>query len=158
MITHFPKNPIMNLAGASSFTFIPHHLIAILPAVQNKVVRESPLSAIINTGYKGYSTLEELEFSETAKDSENGTFYLWEINGFMPGDGGILINLMEYMETCKHLVIIKDAMDQQRIVGMDSPLNFTAVFKSGSKAGEARGYKYSFSGSSISRAPVYQLG
>jgi hypothetical protein len=158
MITHFPNNPMMNLAGVFSFTFIPYHLITSLPAVQNKVVTESPLFALVNAGYKGYSTLEELEFIETAKEDENGTFYQWEINGFMPGDGELLIPLMEYMETCKHLVIIKDAMDQQRIVGMNSPLNFTAVFKSGSKAGEARGYKYSFTGPSISRAPIYRLG
>lgn len=148
----------MNVAGMYSFTFIPYHLITWLPTAQEKIVTESPLSSILDVGYKGYSTLEELEFTETAKEAENGTFYQWEINGFMPGDSEMLISLMEYMESCKHLVIIRDAMNQQRIVGMNAPLSFAAVFKSGSKAGEARGYKYSFTGSSISRAPIYKLG
>lgn len=149
---------MMNIGGLSSFSFIPLYLIERLPPVKGKVITE-PIDLITGeTTLKGYSTLEELEYKETQKDDDNGTFYQCDITGFMPGDGPDLIEQMEDMEQVRHLVIIKDNLNQHRLVGYNAPLSFRATFQSGSKPGEARGYKYTFSGVSTMRSPVYRVG
>jgi len=154
----FPKNPLMNMGGIASFNFIPYHFISKLPAVKGKVISTPVLLLPGLSELKGYSTLEKLEFSENAKENDNGTYYQWVIQGFIPGDSAEIINLMEEMETAVHIVILRDNQNQLRLVGMGSPLVFISSFDSGSKPGEARGYKYSFAADSISRAPVYKLG
>ena len=143
----------------SSFVYIPFHLVLQMPAVINKKVTQ-PIQCLAGSAFlKGYSTLEELEFNETQKDDDpNDPYYQWEIIGFMPGDSSTLIELMEDMEHVRHLVIVNDNLNQKRLVGYDAPLNFKSIFQSGNKPGQARGYKYTFSGLSPKRAPVYSLG
>lgn len=158
MITNFPKTPGINIGGNSSFLYIPYYQISSLPAVTGKLIT-SPVKC--KAGYQllnGYSTLEQLELEETAKDNENGTPYQWEIGGFVPGDSDELIDLMESMEEVRHLVIVRDIMNKQRLVGYNAPLTFKAIFKSGSKPGEARGFQFTFSGMSTQRAPIYKVG
>lgn len=148
----------MNIGGMASFTFIPFYLVITLPPIQGKIINSPVVLAPGQSMLNGYSTLEELDFKETQKEEDNGPFYQWDISGFMPGDSPDLIDLMENMEMTRNLVIVKDNLNQKRLVGYDAPLTFRATFQSGTKPGEARGYKYSFSGVSSKRAPVYRLG
>ncbi|WP_182956286.1 hypothetical protein [Pedobacter gandavensis] len=148
----------MNVGGNSSFTFIPVYLVVSLPPIQGKLITSPVVLSPGQNMLNGYSTLEELDFKETQKDEDDGPFYQIDISGFMPGDSPDLIDLMENMEMVRHLVIVKDNLNQKRLVGYNAPLSFRATFQSGSKPGEARGYKYSFSGLSAKRSPVYRLG
>lgn len=148
----------MNVGGIFSFQYIPYFQIVKLPTVTGKLIT-TPLG--LNSGYtllSGYSTLGETEFEENQKSDPNGPYYEWKLTGFVPGDSPDLIGLMEEMELVQHLVITRDTMNKRRMVGYDAPLDFSASFQSGGKPGEARGYKFSFTGLSTKRAPVYALG
>lgn len=154
-MNNFPKTPTINVSGAHKFQFAPFYTVLSLPEVFNKKIYDAVEFVPDSSWLLGYSTANELEFEETAKDSSNGPIYQWTISGFVPGDHPDLIVLMEEMEQSDHYVLITDNQNNCRFVGYDSPLIFLAKFQTGLKPGEARGYKYSFTGESASRAPVY---
>lgn len=158
MITDFPLNPLANLSGLQSFIFSPYQNISsIPPAGSGKIT--SPV--IFNGGFdffKGYSTIDQLSFLETLAQDDNLGAYTWAITGYTPGDSDILINLMEDMKRCRHLVVVRDHTGNLRLVGKNAPLYFSADFNSGKQAGtDAKGYSFSFSGQSKYRAPLYML-
>lgn len=156
MITSFPAAQLANMAGLQSFIFSPYQNINALPAVALKLVGTD---VSFYSGYAwltGYSTISELVFTEKASPDDNGQAYDWLITGFMPGDNDTLANLMEQMSKSRHLVVTQDNSGNKRIIGMNAPLDFAADFGSGKQAGtDTKGYLFSFSGRSITRAPRF---
>lgn len=157
MITNFPTNPKMNLAGLSSFLFVPRYQVKTIPSIDIKVI-----SSVIElmpgaVWLKGYSTLETLQFTEKGNNDDPGTSYEPSIKGFMPGDLPQVAILFEEMEELRHVVIVKDMVGNGRIVGLHAPLSFTADFNSGINIGDSKGYSFEFFSESLKRAPYYNL-
>lgn len=158
MITSFPPVPIFNLSGLAEFYFAPYQDIAQLPdVVSNRIVEE----ITFNTGkslLKGYSTKVNGFFSETPDRDSNGPFYTWAVTGYLPGDSNDHADLMASMEECRHIVLTKDHSGIQRLVGCNAPLDFIAVYNTGAEPGsDPKGYSFTFSGTSRSRAPAYNV-
>jgi len=105
---------------------------------------------------KGYATRETLSFDEETQVNEHGTYYTPVISGLAPGEAAPLIDIIENMPLQRFLVIIKDPLGRQRLVGSPMmPLNFSAKFGSGSARPDAKGFNFKFYGESLNRAPVY---
>jgi hypothetical protein len=156
MITDFPANPVSNFAGLQLFSFSPYQNIAALPSISQKNII-TPVTFVAGSQYlKGYSTTDQLSFSEKHTDDSNGGFYDWNISGYMPGDSDELINRMEEMRFSRYLVLTTDNNGILRLVGYNAPLVFTADFDSGKRAGtDNKGYSFAFTGQSRLRAPRY---
>jgi hypothetical protein len=156
MITDFPAAPLANMPGVQGFTYVPYRYVQQLP----RIIRSMAVQPILFFNgfrlYNGFSTPGELDFTETCVTSANGPTYEWQITGFVPGDDDELVNLFEEMESCRHLVCVKDKRGVQRLVGIGAPLVFTAKFNDGKKVGDARGYSFTFANTGKNRAPVYQ--
>lgn len=148
----------MNVGGAATFQFSTYHLLAGLPAVIGKAITSPVLFIGANTFLNGYATLETLQFTEVAQTGDNGTFYTWQITGFVPGDSPALADLIESMECClQYIVVVKDMMNIKRLVGYNAPLTFIASYTPGNDTKSARGYTFTFAGTSPFRAPVYNV-
>ncbi|MFD2961325.1 MULTISPECIES: hypothetical protein [Olivibacter] len=155
MITNFPTNPKMNLAGLSTFLFIPRYQVKTVPDIDLKIIN-TPIE--LKSGYewlKGYSTLETLQFTEKGNSDDPGTSCEPSLKGFMPGDLPEITLLFEEMEQLRHVIITKDMMGKLRIVGLHEPLEFTSSFNSGQNVGDSRGYSFEFFGESLKKAPYY---
>lgn len=157
MITDFPPKQGNNIGGAAGFRFVPVYLLSIpLPVARGMQITDA-FNFTAGNFYTGYATLETLQFSETAKQDDNGPVYDWQINGFTPGDSAALAQLMQDMELQRHLVICQDMAGLYRVVGYNAPLDFISIYSPGNDVSSARGYNWTFSGSGAKRAPVYAV-
>jgi hypothetical protein len=157
MISDFTRPPLANLAGLQFFTYTPFQYVQ----QQARISRSLAIAPLIfYSGWRlfnGYSTIDTLDFNEKAIPTENGQSYEWTITGFIPGDSDTLVSTIEEMERNRHLVCVKDRMGIKRLVGIGAPLVFTTIFNDGAKAGDTRGYTFTFTNTGKYRAPVYNL-
>lgn len=155
MITNFPKKPITNLSGLLSFQFIPVYLVAAYPNIVDGVATSAlsivPGASILN----GYATPDSLGFTEPQKESEQGEYYEQNVSGFTPGNKPELILLLQNMAKGGFYVITKDPQGIKRLIGYGQNLKFSSDYSSGVSRSDQKGYKFSFSGLSLFRAPVY---
>jgi hypothetical protein len=108
--------------------------------------------------YDGYATRETLSFEEEPQNDGHGSYLKPIISGFVPGEAASLISVMDSMPLYRFLVIIKDPLGRQRLVGSPvMPLNFSAKFGSGTARPDAKGFNFKFYGDSLNPAPVYNF-
>jgi len=156
MITNFPLLKTYNLAGLLSFQFAQVDSIVSYSGVFNGKVL-FPLTFKIGSDWlKGYSTPSTLNFNESFKSNEHGSYYEQTISGFVPADKADLISLIEEMDNQYFVSLVKDSAGQQRLVGaFGSPMLFSANFDSGLSKSDSKGFQFKFYTESINRAPVY---
>lgn len=156
MITNFPDKKPYNPGGYLTFRFIPAALIVAYPMISN-----SSAVALIEfaDGYewlKGYATRGTLLYHEEPQIDDAGTVYIKTITGLAPGDSRELVDIMNLMPGKKYVVEISDRFGRSRLVGTPaSPLEFSAVFDSGTDPSEEKGFRFTFTCLSKSRSPYY---
>lgn len=155
MIANFPKKPMTNLSGLLSFEFIPVYLVSAYPTIVDGIAT-SALSVVAGaTIFTGYATADSLGFNENQKESEQGEYYEQNVFGFTPGNKPELTILMQNMAKSGFYVITKDPQGVKRLIGYGQNLKFSSDYSSGVNRTDQKGYKFSFSGLSLFRAPVY---
>jgi len=123
--------------------------------VRDTIVRVSALSSISATWYDGYSTQNELKFTDEGKFDGNGPSFNKTIEGFFPGDHNAALQLFNSMAGKYFILYIKDNDGKEKIVGsVEEPLIFTFTFASGNPRGK-KGYAYKFTGSGREKSPAY---
>jgi hypothetical protein len=159
MITDFPDIPLSNMSGMQAFSFVPAQNINLWPPVLRSKTA-SGLVFNVGTFFKGYSTIDMLEFIESTSKDDNGTLFNWQVNGFYPGDSDVYLDLFQSIQACRELVVLaKDNNGMLRLVGYKAPLEFNYTFNPGKVAGsDPRGYSFSFSGQGGQPAPIYDTG
>jgi hypothetical protein len=156
MINNFPVHKTYTPGGYASFRFLSHNLVTTYPMIsEGKAL--VPVATENNVAFfDGYATRETLNYEEEPVDNGNGTYYNLTVSGFVPGEAAALIDLMETLAYYRHLVIVKDPLGLQRLVGSPAaPLDFQAKFNSGTARPDSKGFNFKFTGQSLYRSPVY---
>lgn len=155
MIASFPKKPICNPSGLQSFEFIPVEMVSTLPNIVDGVAIAAMSLVYGGVFYTGYATPETLGFAENQQETEQGIYYEQLLSGTTPGDKPELTVLMEMMVNRAFYVLAKDIKGVKRLIGLDKNFRFKSDYSSGVTRTELKGYKFTFSGLSLKRAPVY---
>lgn len=159
MISHFPAPPLINFSGYYEFQFAPYYTIQSVPAAVNKLISNPILFNAPHAFLNGYATCETLDFLEPAERTPHGTIYKPTVAGFAPGDSDELAMLMEEMENSgnRYVVVITPQTGKKRIVGLNSPLKFTAELVPGKTPGGRKGYDFQFFTTATERAFFYNV-
>lgn len=155
MINSFPIKPSKNLSGLKTFDFIPVKNVSVYPEIYGGQVLAT-LTLVAGTAIlKGYATSDTLSFIENQKENEHGVYFEQNISGFTPGDKPELIDLTQNMAVMPFYVIVSDFNGIKRLAGFGQNLRFTSEFTSGTSRTEQKGHKFTFTGFSLFKAPVY---
>jgi hypothetical protein len=156
MINSFPVKRSYHAGGYASFQFVPVRLIAAYPMINNG-------SAVVplqfyggSSWFKGYATRGTLLYREEPQTDPNGTYYNRSLTGLIPGDSPELITLLGSMTNERFVLLVRDVFGAQRLVGTPiAPLDFNAVYDSGSQMSDEKGFRFTFSGAGLSYSPYY---
>jgi hypothetical protein len=156
MISSFPTKNAYNPGGYSHFNFVPKDFVSAYPMISGGTALVPVGLAAGYAWLTGYATRGTLNYIEQPQNDGNGTYYLQTITGFVPGERAELIDLLQQMADVRYLVSIKDVFSQWRLVGsLACPLDFMAEYDSGTLYADQKGFKFTFTGTSINRSPVY---
>lgn len=152
----FPQPQTNHMAGMADFQFIEVEGIAAIPVALNQTITE-PITP--KAGYSlatGYSSIDELEYDEKSKQSEDGQYFDARLKGFAP-DSPAMIQTFSKMDGRRFVVLVIDNDGLKRLAGsIEQPLTFTADFETQTVSGQ-KGHSYEFTGAIIKRAPIYAL-
>jgi len=153
-MNNFPNPPLDNIAGIASFNFVEVEKVNSIPFVINNKITSS---IVLKDGYlwfKGYSSIDSLEYSEPIKQSNHGNFIEAELKGFVPESPEIL-QLFTKMDGRRFILHLTDNDNLKKIAGtIEQPLTFLCDFETQTVSGN-KGYKYHFKGLLTKRAPIY---
>lgn len=156
MITNFPDKPSYNSGGLKTFSFLP-----VVGVASNAIVLANAAiePVVFVAGYaflKGYATINSLQFNDEPTENEHGIFHEQSLNGFTPGDSRELSNLFVEMLRMKFLVVAKDYLGNNKLIGTkENPLSFSYKFSTGNDRKDSRGFKFAFSGVGTQTAVNY---
>lgn len=153
-MNNFPSLSADIMGGLETFRFAELQDCSSF-SVRNATAWVADLSSISAAWYNGYSTRDELKFTDEGKFDNNGTSFQKTIEGFFPGDGTAVLQLFNEMAGKYFILYIKDNDGTEKIIGsVEEPLLFTFTFNSANPRGK-KGYAFQFFGVGRNKSPLY---
>lgn len=154
-MNNFPQPPIDSIAGLASFNFVEVEGVnSIARPLDHKITD----AVTLNANYSwltGYSSIDALDYSESGKQSDDGTFVEAQLRGFAPASPEMLQRLGK-MDGRMFVLHITDNDGLEKVVGtIEQPLTFSCDFETQTVSG-VKGYYYKFKGLLENRAPIYE--
>jgi hypothetical protein len=152
---NFPSIPSDVIGGVAHFRFTRLSDASAF-TVSDSVVELDDLSDISENWFNGYSTQDELKFTDESSQGENGISFNKVLEGFYPGDSKQVLQLFNEMAGNYFILYMVDNDGLEKIIGsVEEPLLFTFSHTSANPRGK-KGYSYQFTGSGREKSPVWE--
>ncbi len=133
-----------NLGGLDKFWFIPTDHINNISDVSNGHATVTLLTG--KSWFEFYTSKGSLQYSESMKEDEKGTYFDTKLSGFTPKDSEDLQQELQLMRSERFVCVYLDNNDNHKLIGSaEEPLHFVFSFKSGEASASRNGYDISFS-------------
>lgn len=147
-----------NLGGLLKFKIIPVEHVSSIDIANNHVI-EKPV--VLNQGkywYDVYATLGTIGYSETQKETENGSQFECVLSAVVPKDETINAHNFNTMRNQKFIIDYTDSNGMRKLVGSkEEPLFFKSEFTTKEEVAGRNQHRIIFSAITSHKAYVYDF-